>query len=145
MIGLAYLVAEDMLDLLNEKLGEKAVVRFYSGTRPAFAHDAIPSATFLGQVAFSELPFPHAILLTGAVVLYLNNLPAPGTVINTGVADFFRAYGGDGTDQGPNSGQVIMDGSVSNMDGSGDCKLLDTSLIAGQQINLMSWQISLPL
>lgn len=141
MITLNDIIAQDIMNFLAGKFGNYPFIRFYSGERPAYPEIQPQGNVILAEVRLMPPTFFPAYREGGGVRLDAANLPISGTVTNTGVAQWFRAFGATNQNGG---GQSIIDGSVTDSDGSGDCKLLQTSLIAGQDLTITSWQIYLP-
>lgn len=113
----------------------------YNGTRPADLDEAIVAQTELATFTLPNPCFPSAVDDENGYARATANPIAPvdveATVPEEGlVAQFYRAFDGAGT--------PIMDGSVTDQNGNGDCKLSDTTLLPGIQVQVFSFQSFMP-
>jgi len=117
------------LDAITAFVGGSALLRLYSGTRPATG-GAI--TTLLAQLTCNVTFAPAA----ASGVLTLNAI-SPATSANaTGTATWFRLWKADGT-------TFVMDGNVSTIvAGTGDMRLDDTAIVLGGTVAISSATIT---
>lgn len=117
-ISLAEAVRNARLNAITTYAGASAILRIYSGTRPA--NGGTPT-TMLAQLTCNATFAPSAS--TGT--LTLNAISPATSAAATGTATWFRLVRSDGSTH-------IMDGSVSTIAaGTGDMRLDDTSIVLG--------------
>ena len=103
-------------------------LRFYSGTRPTDANTALSGNTLLAELRFGATAFAAA----SAGSATANAITQDSSADATGTATFARVFESDGT-------TVVGDISVGT---SGqECNLVTTSLVAGQPVQVTSFQI----
>lgn len=105
--------------------GASALLRIYSGSRPATAGS---TTTLLAQLTCNATFAPSA----SGGVLTLNAISSALSAAATGTATWFRIVKSDGTTH-------VMDGSVSTVAaGTGDMRLDDTSIVLGGTVAISS-------
>lgn len=114
------------LDAITTFSGASALIRIYSGTRPATGGAA---TTLLAELTCSATFAPAA----SGGVLTLNAITQDSSADATGTATWFRLVKSDGTTH-------IMDGSVSTT--GSDLNMTTTSFVAGQPISITSFTIT---
>lgn len=97
-------------------------LHIYTGTQPASANDAA-SGTLLVEFTLADPAFGAAS--NGVATL---TDPAPVAASNTGTAGWFRIVDSDNI--------TTLDGSVSATGGDGDLQLTNTSIAAGQTVDI---------
>lgn len=119
-IGLADTLRNNRLDQITAFAGASALIRIYSGTRPA--KGASPgAATLLAQLTCNSTFAPAA----SSGVLTQNAISPANSAAATGQAAWFRYVKADGT-------TFVMDGSCSTVaQGTGDMQLDDTNIVLG--------------
>lgn len=118
-----------ILDAITTYLQNGALLRIYSGTRPANANTALSGNTLLGTLTCGS-PFAPA---ASAAALVANAITQDSSADATGTASFFRIFRADGTTVG-------IDGDCGV--GTGELQLVTTSLVAGQPIQVTSFQFN---
>lgn len=127
-MALAYLAAtrNAMLDLITTSAGASALLRIYSGTRPATGGAA---TTLLAQLTCNAT-FAAA---AAAGVLTLNAITQDSSADATGTATWFRIVKADGT-------TFVLDGDV-GVSGS-DLNLSTTSIVIAQPVSVTSFVLT---
>lgn len=124
-ISLAEAVRNARLNAITTYAGASAILRFYSGTRPA--NGGTPT-TLLAQLTCNATFAPSA----SSGQLTLNAISPATSAAATGTATWFRLVRSDGSTH-------IMDGSVSTISaGTGDARLDDTSIVLGGTVAVSS-------
>lgn len=124
-ISLAELVRNARLNAITTYAGASAILRVYSGSRPANGGTA---TTLLAQLTCNATFAPGAS--TGT--LTLNAISPATSAAATGTATWFRLVKSDGSTH-------IMDGSVSTVAaGTGDMRLDDTAIVLGGTVAVSS-------
>lgn len=114
------------LDAITTFSGGSALLRIYSGTRPATGGAA---TTLLAELTCNATFAPAA----SSGVLTLNAITQDSSADATGTATWFRIVKSDGTTH-------VMDGSVSTT--GSDLNMTTTSFVAGQPISVSSFTIT---
>lgn len=124
-IGLATALRNSRLDAITTRAGASALLRIYSGSRPATGG---AETTLLAQLTCNSTFAPAA----SGGVLTLNSIATQTSAAGTGTATWFRIYRSDGTTH-------VLDGSVSTIAaGTGDLQLDDTAIVAGGTVAISS-------
>lgn len=132
-----------VIDRLDTGTGGNARLRIYSGTQPGRPDDAINTGTNallveidLGTAAvFGAAATGTGTLADTAVATASGILPkSNASATASGTAAWFRAVNKGGT--------AIIDGSVATS--TADLILDNTSIAAGQQVTINSWQVRYP-
>lgn len=124
-ISLAEAVRNARLNAITTYVGASAILRIYSGTRPA--NGGTPT-TMLAQLTCNATFAPSA----SSGVLTLNAISPATSAAATGTATWFRIVRSDGTTH-------VMDGSVSTIAaGTGDMRLDDVSVVLGGTVAISS-------
>lgn len=117
-IGLNSALRNARLDAITTRAGASAILRIYSGTRPATAG---AETTVLAQLTCNATFAPAA----SNGVLSLNQIASDTSANASGLASWFRILKADGTTH-------VLDGSVSTVAaGTGDLQLDDTNIVLG--------------
>lgn len=119
------------LDTLNTRLGSGALLRFYSGTKPANADTALSGNTLLAELALSATPFAAASSRSVSVNTVTNDTSADAT----GTATFASFVTSGGT--------RVIDVTVGTS--GSDINVNTTSFVAGAQVSVTSYSITLAL
>lgn len=106
-----------------------ALLRIYSGTRPADANTALSGNTLLAELTFTD----PAASASASGVLTFSAITQDSSANATGTASFFRVVQSDGT-------TVAFDGTVA-ASGS-DLNLTTTSITLGQPVQISSFTIT---
>ncbi|HEU4854394.1 MAG TPA: hypothetical protein VFS89_03800 [Nitrosospira sp.] len=127
-MALAYSAAirNAMLDAITTAAGGSALLRIYSGSRPATGGAA---TTLLAQLTCNATFAPGA----SSGVLTLNSITQDSSADATGTATWFRIVKSDGTTH-------IMDGNVGTS--GSDLNLTTTSIVAAQPVSVSSFVIT---
>lgn len=127
-MALAYSAAirNAMLDAITTAAGASALLRIYSGSRPATGG---ASTTLLAQLTCNATFAPAA----SSGVLTLNSITQDSSADATGTATWFRIVKSDGTTH-------IMDGNVGTS--GSDLNLTTTSIVAAQPVSVSSFVIT---
>lgn len=129
-LGLDVSIRNAMLDEITARMGPNALLRIYSGTRPATGA-ALAGNTLLAELVLNN---PAAPAATGGV-LTLNAITADSSANATGTATWFRIVQGDGT-------TFVLDGDVGTS--GADLNLNTVSIVAGGPVNITSFTITAP-
>lgn len=127
-IKLSETARNNMLDGLTSTVGGSALIRIYSGSRPATVADAI-TGTLLAELTCNATFAPAA---TGGV-LTLNAIASDSAADNTGTATHFRLWKSDGT-------TPVMDGDVGTS--GADLNFSTTSFVQDAIITITSFTIT---
>lgn len=124
-ISLAEAVRNARLNAITTYVGASAILRIYSGTRPA--NGGTPT-TMLAQLTCNATFAPSA----SSGVLTLNAISPATSAAATGTATWFRIVRSDGSTH-------VMDGSVSTISaGTGDMRLDDSAIVLGGTVAVSS-------
>jgi hypothetical protein len=115
------------LDAITTQVGSGALIRIYSGTRPATGGT---ETTVLADLVVSGA-FAAA---AAAGVLTVNAVTGDASANATGTASWFRVL--------TSAAVPKIDGSVSATGGGGDLQLVTTSITTGQPVNITSFTIT---
>ena len=118
-----------MTALLN--VGGACTVNIYTGAQPADVSVA-PSGTLLGTVTASATAFAAATDAGGSAIAVANAITS-GVGVGDGVAGYFRAFDGNGL--------AVLDGDAGQ--GSGELNLDNSTIATGNNINVISWNVSM--
>lgn len=116
------------MDAITTDAGSNALLRFYTGTRPASVSAAI-TGTLLGTLTCSATFAPAA----SGGVLTVNAVTQDSAADATGTATHFRLWRSDGT-------TAVLDGDVGTS--GSDCNLNTTSIVTGGPIAVTSFVIT---
>lgn len=114
-------------DTVTSRAGSGALLRIYSGTRPANA-DTAPAGTLLAELTCGS---PFAPAASGGV-LTANAITQDSSANATGTATWFRLVNSAGT-------TTVMDGDVTATGGGGDLELVTTSIVATQPVQVTAF------
>lgn len=124
-IGLNSTLRNSRLDAITSRAGASALLRIYSGSRPATGG---AETTLLAQLTCNATFAPAA----SGGVLTLNAIATQTSAAATGAASWFRIYASNGTTH-------VLDGSVSTVAaGTGDLQLDDVNIVAGGTVAISS-------
>lgn len=115
------------LDAITTQVGTGALIRIYSGTRPATGGT---ETTLLAQLSVSGA-FAAA---AAAGVLTVNAVIQDASADASGTASWFRVL--------TSAAVAKIDGSVTATGGGGDLQLVTTSITAGQPVQITSFTIT---
>lgn len=116
-------------DAITTAAGGSALLRIYSGTRPADANTALSGNTLLAELTCNATFAPSS----SSGVLTLNSITQDSSANATGTASFFRLVKSDGT-------TVVMDGNVGTS--GSDLNLNTTSIVSGGPVSVTSFTIT---
>lgn len=117
-IGFNVLLRNAMLNQITSRAGANAILRIFSGTRPATAG---AQTTVLAQLTCNATFAPAA----SNGVLTINPISPATSAAATGTATWWRLLASDGTTH-------VLDGSVSTIAaGTGDMQLDDVNIVLG--------------
>lgn len=120
------------LDAIESTIGTSAKVRIYTGAQPATCATAA-SGTLLVEWALGS---DWAAGASGGVKAF-NSTPVAGTATGTGTAGHYRIVDSAGT-------TCHEQGAVTATGGGGDVTIDNTSIVAGQTVNINSWTVTEP-
>jgi|SRR5687768_3835254 len=115
-----------MLDAITTAAGASALLRIYSGSRPATGGAA---TTLLAQLTCNATFAPAA----SGGVLTLNAITQDASADASGTATWFRIVKSDGTTH-------VLDGNVGTS--GSDLNLTTTTIVAAQPVSVSSFTIS---
>lgn len=128
-LGFDTTLRNNRLNQITSRAGASALLRIYSGTRPATGGTA---TTLLAQLTCNATFAPAA----SSGVLTLNAISPATSAAATGTATWFRIVQSDGS-------TFVMDGSVSTVAaGTGDLRLDDTNIVLGGTVAISSATIT---
>ena len=128
-LGFNVLLRNAQLDAITTFTAGSALIRIYSGSRPATGGTA---TTLLAQLTCNATFAPGA----SSGVLTLNSISPATSAAATGTATWFRLVKSDGTTH-------VTDGSVSTVAaGTGDMRLDDVSIVLGGTVALSTATIT---
>ena len=125
-VQLSEAIRNARLNAIETVVGTAPKLRIYSGTKPTLITSAA-SGTLL-----AELPLPSDWLnaaSAGVVTKAGSWVTGGGGAAVTGVAGYFRIVSTDGN-------TTFMQGTVSDLGGTGDMKINNTSILAGQTVTV---------
>lgn len=130
-LGFNVLLRNARLDQITAFVAASALLRVYSGTRPATA-GSIGAAVLLAQLTCNATFAPAS----SSGVLTLNSISPANSAAATGAATWFRLVKADGT-------TFCADGSCSTTaQGTGDLQLNDTNIVLGGTVAVSSGQLT---
>lgn len=132
-MALAYDVSirRSMLDDITTRAGASALLRFYSGSRPATGGTV---TTLLAELPCSATFAPAASgAVNGSPVTLTLNAITTANAVATGTATWFRIVQSNGT-------TFVLDGDV-NTSGS-DLNMSSTAFVSGQPVAVTSFVIT---
>lgn len=122
-----------LLDSLTTSLGNGALLRIYTATRPATANTGISGQSLLAELVLGS---PAAGPASGGV-LTLNAITTDSSADATGTASWFRVVRSDGT-------TPVFDGDCVASPSTGDLVLNTTSIVATGPVSITSFSITAP-
>lgn len=125
-LGYDVSIRNAMLDEITARAGANALLRIYSGSRPATGGTA---TTLLAQLTCGSTFAPAA----SGGVLTLNAITQDSSADATGTASWFRIVKSDGSTH-------VLDGNVGTS--GSDLNLTTTSIVAGQPVSISSFTIT---
>lgn len=126
-LALSTTVRNNMLDQITTAIGSSGKLRIYDGSRPASGGSA---TTLLAELTISN---PAAGSASGGVLTF--TVPMTDSSANaTGTATWGRIVDGSST--------FVADFDVSDTGGSGELKLVTTSIVATQPVEITSFTIT---
>lgn len=125
-LGYDVSIRNAQLDAITTRAGASALLRFYSGSRPATGGTA---TTKLAELTCNATFAPSA----SGGVLTLNAITADSSADATGTATWFRIVKSDGT-------TFVMDGDVGTS--GSDLNMNSTSFTAGGSVSTTSFTIT---
>lgn len=114
--------------------GKPSQLNVYGGTRPA-TPDTAPGAAALVTFNLPAPAFKASTYADNKATAVLNTVTAV-TAATTGTATFFRVLSGDG--------KTVVEGTCTDVAGDGDVKLSSVDIVAGIDVTVVSYSISLP-
>lgn len=128
-LGFAVTLRNNMLNAITTLAGANAILRIYSGTRPATGG---AETTVLAQLTCGSTFAPVA----SSGVLTINAIASDTSANATGTATWMRIYASNGTTH-------VLDGDVSTtVAGTGDLQLDDTAIVLGGTVAISSATIT---
>lgn len=124
-LGYSVTLRNNMLTEIVTLAGASALVRIYSGSRPATGGAA---TTLLAQLTCSA-----TLGTVSAGVLTFNAITQDSSADATGTATWFRIVKSDGTTH-------VLDGNCGTS--GSDMNLTTTSIVAAQPVSISSWTIT---
>ena len=125
-LGYSVTLRNAQLDAITTRAGASALLRIYSGTRPATGGTA---TTLLAELTCNATFAPGA----SSGVLTLNAITQDSSANATGTATWFRIVQSDGATH-------VMDGDVGTS--GSDLNLTTTSIVSGQPVSISSATIT---
>jgi hypothetical protein len=123
-IGMNSTLRNNRLNDITSRAGANAILRIYSGTRPATGG---AETTVLAQLTCNATFAPGA----SGGVLTLNAISSDTSANATGAATWFRIYASDATTH-------VLDGSTTATGGGGDMQLDDVNIVLGGTVAISS-------
>lgn len=127
------------MDITGNTVFNSGKIAFYTGSKPATANLA-PTGTLLCEFTLGADAFGAAS--TGTITL--SGTPLQDASANgTGTAGYFRLKAAS-DDDSLNGAFARIDGTITATGGGGDITVDNTSINAGQVINLTAFSLTLP-
>lgn len=131
-IQLSVSVRNSMLDAIETAIGTSAVIKLRSGAPPA-NNAAADSGTVIASISLASDYMSAASSGSKA----FSSTPLTDSAADaTGTLGHYRVYASDGT-------TCHMQGTITATGGGGDMTVDNTSVTAGQQVNITSWSMNL--
>jgi len=130
-IALADTYRNSMLQVISDAIDADAAagtLKIYSGTQPAKGGT---ETTILAEIPFA---YPSASTITGGVLTFNTTGMSDSSANATGTATWARAM--------DNTGDFVMDMTVSNTGGGGDVQLNSTAIQAGTTVTVTAASIT---
>jgi hypothetical protein len=129
--------ARAMCDALVDKVDQGSgagKVRIYTASQPADPDTAIGAQTLLAELTFSDPAFGAAADAAPGGRATANAITSDSSANATGTAAWFRVLDSDNT--------ALWDGDVGT--GSHDMVVNTTSFVAGAEVAITSWTVTMP-
>jgi hypothetical protein len=125
-------VRNAVLNAWETAIGTSAIVRIYTGSKPASTSAATTGDMLVQYTLGSDWA---AAASSGAKAF--NALPIVGTGADDGVAGYYRIFASDGT-------TCHEQGTVTATGGGGDMTISNTSIATGQTVNITGFTLTAP-
>ena len=119
------------LDQIETTIGASAVVKLRSGAPPASCAAADSGTVLAGFTLAAD----WAAAASGGAKTFSGTPIQDSSADNTGIAGHFRLYASDGT-------TCHLQGTVTATGGGGDMEIDNTSINAGQVVQITAWTLS---
>lgn len=126
-VKLSTTARSDRASALNTTIGANAILRIYSGSKPA------NPATAITGTLLAELTCGSTFGTVSSGVLTANAITQDSSANATGTASHFRLWKSDGT-------TAVLDGDVATS--GSDLNLTTTSIVSGQPVQVTSLVIT---
>lgn len=126
-LGYAAALRTSMLTTIVTLAGSGALIRLYSGSRPATGGAA---TTLLAQLTCAA-----TLGTVSGPVLTFNTITPDSSADANGTATWFRIVKSDGTTH-------VVDGNVGTLGSGADMELTTTTIVATQPVSISSWTIT---
>jgi len=125
--------ADGVVDLLDGGAGA-GYIEIRTGAQPATVATTA-SGTLLGTLTLTDPAFGAATTASPSVAT-ASAITSDTAADATGTAGWFRGYDSDGV--------AVIDGNITATAGGGDMEIDDVSIVAGGNIAVSAWTISMP-
>lgn len=131
-IQLSVAVRNVMLDAIETAAGVSAIIKLRSGAQPANCA-AADAGTVLATITCAS---DWAGAASAGSKAFSNTPLTDASADNTGTLAHYRVYASDGT-------TCHMQGTITATGGGGDMTVDNTSVTAGQPVNITSWTMNM--
>lgn len=131
-LQLSVAVRNAMLDAIETAIGTSAVIKLRSGAAPANCA-AADSGTVIASISLAS---DYMSAASSGSKAFSSTPLTDASADNAGTLGHYRVYASDGT-------TCHMQGSITATGGGGDMTVDNTSVAAGQQVNITSWSMNL--
>jgi hypothetical protein len=131
-IQLSVAVRDGMLNAIETAIGTSAVVKLKTGAQPANCAAADTGTV----VATFSLASDWAAAASSASKAFSSTPLQDASADNAGTLAHYRVYASDGT-------TCHMQGTITATGGGGDMTVDNTSVTAGQQVNITAWTLNM--
>lgn len=122
-----------LVDLLDGGAGA-GYIEIRTGSAPTNV-DAAATGTLLATLTLSDPAFGAAADQNPGGRATANSITGDSSADATGTAGYFRAF--------DSNNAVVIQGDITGTGGGGDMELDNTSIAAGQQVNMTAWTVDL--
>ena len=131
-LQLSVAVRNAMLDAIETAIGTAAVIKLRSGAAPADCSTA-DSGTVIATISLAS---DYMAAASSGSKAFSSTPLTDSAADNAGTLGHYRVYASNGT-------TCHMQGSITATGGGGDMTVDNTSVAAGQQVNITSWSMNL--
>jgi len=128
--------AKAACDAITALLGSGGKLRIYDGTQATDPDTAVGSQVLLAELTLGSPAFPASVDIAPGARATANTITADASADNSGTATWFRAVTSGGT--------AVIDGNAGLSGATPDLVLNTTTIVAGGNVSVTSWQFTMP-